>query len=48
MEWVGELSIVRGVQAEVGKPLSRDPVERIQVSVQGPNPELGFTFPPAL
>lgn len=48
MEWVDELSIVRGVQVEAGKPLSRDPVERIQVSVQGPDPELMFTFPPAL
>lgn len=44
MEWVSELSIAGGVQAEIGKPLSRETVERIQVTVQGPNPELILHF----
>lgn len=42
MAWVSEFSITGGVQVEVGKPLSKDTVERIQVSVEGPSPEVMY------
>ena len=37
---ISEFSITGGIQMEIGKPLSKDTIERIQVSVEGPNPLL--------